>query len=134
LQVKLVGDAGNSGVQFRSDTLPGGEMRGYQADVGPGWWGKLYEENGRGLLWPESGEAHVKRGEWNTYEIVAVGPKIRTFLNGHPCVRLDDPNGAPRGVFALQLHSGGAPEVRFKAPRLELNPRLEDDRQAVKQP
>ena len=30
-------------------------MKGYQADVGPGWWGKLYEENGRGLLWDEVG-------------------------------------------------------------------------------
>ena len=53
-------------------------MKGDQADVGAGWWGKLYEENGRGLLWDKSGEAHVKLGDWNTYEIVAVGSKIRT--------------------------------------------------------
>ena len=98
-------------------------MKGYQADVGPGWWGKLYEENGRGLLWPKSGEEHVRPGEWNTYEIVAVGHSIRTRINGKPCVDLDDPAGAPRGVFAFQLHSGGATEVRFKDIRLELDPK-----------
>ena len=49
LEVKLVDDVGNSGVQFRTEPLDGfNEVRGYQADIGPGWWGKLYEENGRG--------------------------------------------------------------------------------------
>jgi putative heme-binding domain-containing protein len=120
LQVKLVDDRGNSGVQFRSAPLPDGEMKGDQADVGPGWWGKLYEENGRGLLWDRSGEAHVRRGDWNRYQIVADGPSVRTFLNGHPCAVIDDPSGARRGVFAFQLHSGGPTEVRFRDIRLEL--------------
>ena len=122
LQVKLVANAGNSGVQFRSEPMAGGEVKGYQADVGVGWWGKVYEENGRGLLWKESGERHVRPGEWNTYEIVAVGPKIRTAINGHPCATLDDPAGARRGIVAFQLHSGGPTEVRFKDLTLELDP------------
>ena len=122
LQVKLVADAGNSGIQFRSETLPGGEVKGYQADVGPGWWGKLYEENGRGLLWDKSGEPFIKAGEWNTYEVLAVGPTIRTSINGHPCVTLDDPKGARRGIVAFQLHSGGPTEVRYKDVTLELDP------------
>ena len=120
LKVKLVADAGNSGVQFRSAPLPDGEMRGDQADVGPGWWGKLYEENGRGLLWKDSAEAAVKRGEWNEYTIRAVGPKVETRINGVKAVDLDDPAGARRGVFGLQLHSGGPTEVRFKDLRLEV--------------
>ena len=124
LKIKLVKNEGNSGIQFRSAALPGGEMKGYQADAGPGWWGKLYEENGRGLLWPKSGEEYVRPGEWNTYEIVAVGHSVRTRINGKPCVDLDDPAGATRGVFAFQLHSGDATEVRFKEIRLELNPVL----------
>ena len=123
VSVKLVGNRGNSGIQFRSQALPDGEMKGDQADVGSGWWGKLYEENGRGLLWDKSGEAHVKTGEWNAYEILAVGPVIRTWINGKPCVDLNDPVGAKRGVFGLQLHSGDATEVRFKDFRLELNPK-----------
>lgn len=120
LEAKLVDDAGNSGIQIRSEPIAGGEMRGYQADMGPGWWGKLYEEGGRGPLWKESGEAHVKKGEWNRYEIVAEGDRVRTYLNGQLCVDLQDPAGKRRGVFALQLHSGGPTEVRFRNLKLEL--------------
>ena len=122
VQVKLVKNEGNSGIQFRSESLPHGEVKGYQADIGVGWWGKVYEENGRALLWKESGEAFVKPGEWNTYEIVAIGPKIRTFINGKPCAVLDDPAGAKRGIIAFQLHSGGATEVRYKDFKVELDP------------
>ena len=125
LDVKLVDNRGNSGIQFRSEALPDGEMRGYQADVGPDWWGKLYEENRRGLLWKDSGEAHVKPGAWNHYEIVAAGNRIRTWLNGQLCVDLEDSSGIPRGIFALQLHAGEATEVRFKNLRLESNPSAE---------
>ncbi len=119
LDVKLSGDEGNSGIQFRSREIEGGDVAGYQADVGPGWWGKLYEEHGRAVLWNESGEAHVKKGEWNRYEILAVGHRVRTWINGRPCVDLDDPDGARRGIVALQVHSGGPTEVRFRNLRLE---------------
>ena len=122
VQVKLVGNRGNSGIQFRSEALPDGEVRGYQADIGPGWWGKLYEERGRGVLWDQSGEQHIKPGEWNTYEIEAVGSRIRTWLNGQLCVDLDDPPGARRGIIALQIHAGPAMEVRFKDLQLTLDP------------
>jgi putative membrane-bound dehydrogenase-like protein len=121
LEVKLVNDAGNSGVQFRSEPMDGfAELRGYQADIGPGWWGKLYEENGRALLWDKSGESHVKKGDWNRYEIEAVGTRIRTWINGQPCVDLDDPDGKRRGIIALQLHSGDATEVRFRNLQLQV--------------
>jgi len=125
VKVKLVPNAGNSGIQFRSEPLPGGEVKGYQADIGVGWWGKLYEEHGRALLWKESGEEHVRTDDWNLYEIVAVGSRLRTYLNGKLCVDLDDPEGARSGIIALQLHSGGAFEVRFKEFELELDPKVE---------
>jgi Domain of Unknown Function (DUF1080) len=121
LDVKLTENVGNSGVQFRSEPLNGfEELRGYQADIGVGWWGKLYEENGRTLLWDKSGEGHVKNGEWNQYEIEAIGSRIRTWINGKLCVDLDDPDGKRRGVFALQLHSGDPTEVRFRNLKLEV--------------
>jgi hypothetical protein len=123
VQVKLTPNKENSGIQFRSEDLPGGEVKGPQADVGAGWWGKLYEEHGRGLLWKESGEKHVKPDAWNDYVIEAVGSRVRTWINGQLCVDLDDPQLARRGVFAFQLHSGGALEVRFKEIRLEVLPR-----------
>jgi hypothetical protein len=85
----------------------------------------LYEEHGRALLWDKSGEAHVKAEDWNNYEIVAVGTKIKTAINGKACVDLDDPKGARQGIIAFQLHAGGPMEVRFKDFQLELNPKLE---------
>lgn len=120
LEIKLVDNKGNSGIQFRSEPEKGGSVKGYQADAGAGWWGKLYEEHGRALLWDKSGEAHLKPGEWNKYEIVAHGADIKTFLNGQPCVDLHDDKGAKRGIFALQLHSGGPTEVRFRNLKLEI--------------
>jgi hypothetical protein len=118
--VKLTPNKENSGVQFRSEPIEHGEMRGYQADIGAGWWGKLYEENGRALLWDKPGDQHVHDGDWNHYVIEAVGGKIRTWLNGELCVDLDDAEGARRGVLALQIHSGGEMEVRFRNLKLEI--------------
>lgn len=120
LEVKLVDNTKNSGIQFRSKPRPDGEMEGYQADIGQGWWGKLYEESLRGLLWDKPGDQHVKVGDWNKYEIVAVGSRIRTWLNGQLCVDLEDPKGLRSGVIALQVHSGGPTEVRFR--NLKLTP------------
>lgn len=119
LEVKLVDNEGNSGIQFRS-VAKDGSVSGYQADIGPGWWGKLYEEHGRALLWDKSGEEHIRPGDWNQYEIIARGNHIQTRINGQPCVDLKDPEGAKRGIFALQLHSGGPTEVRFRNFQLKL--------------
>jgi hypothetical protein len=78
LKIKLTPNKENSGVQFRSEKFGDFEMKGPQADVGLGWWGKLYEENGRAILSDKPGDPFVNQDDWNTYEIVAVGSKIRT--------------------------------------------------------
>ena len=122
VEVKLVGDVGNSGIQFRSSRALDGEVSGLQADIGPGWWGKLYEEHGRGLLENQGAAEHIRRGEWNTYEIVAVGDRVLTAINGHPAVDRTDAEFAKSGIIALQLHSGGPMEVRFRNFRFELSP------------
>lgn len=121
-KVKLSPNAGNSGIQFRSSLEPNGHVKGYQADAGKGWWGKLYEEHGRGLLFKESGEEYVRENEWNEYRIVAVGSQIRTYINGNLCTDLNDPSGAKSGIIAFQIHSGGPMEVRFKDLELRLGP------------
>ena len=127
-EVKLTPDDANSGVQFRSVRIagdgeeagPGGEMRGYQADIGATWWGKLYEENARGMLYGnepgqnEKAAAAVTAGGWNTYRIRCEGDRVRTWLNGVPAVDLTDPDGRKTGVIGLQLHSGGPLVVRFR--------------------
>jgi putative heme-binding domain-containing protein len=130
-EVKITGAGGfiNSGIQIRSVPHGGHEAKGCQADIGAGWWGKMYEESARGLLFPPKGQKFdgdrfVKPyPEWNLYEIVAVGSKIRTAINGNLCTDLDDDKIAKSGRFAPQVHDGGKDvEVRFRNFQLELNP------------
>lgn len=118
--VKLTPNSGNSGVQFRSQPIEDGLVRGYQADIGQGWWGKLYEEHGRAVLWDKSAEQFVKENEWNDYRIVAIGDHVQTYLNGNLCVDLEDPQGAREGIIALQVHAGPAMEIRFKNLNLKV--------------
>lgn len=129
VEVKLVPDGANSGIQFRSVPIEGGEARGYQADVGKGWWGKIYHESGRGLLVKDNFDANVKKEDWNTYEILAVGNKIRIAINGKACAQLDDAKADPKadfkGFIAYQVHSGGMTDVRFRNMTLEHNPKFE---------
>jgi len=130
LEIKLTPHGGNSGVQIRSVPVEGGEARGCQADAGAGWWGKLYEEGARGLLFPKKGQAFdgdkfIKKEDWNVYEILVVGNKIRTAINGNLCTDLEDEKIAPKGRIGLQVHAGGPMEVRFRNFQLELNPKFE---------
>ena len=113
----------NSGIQYRARVLDPKEwiVGGYQADMGEGWWGALYEERGRGVLWkpaPEATKAVKLFDEWNDFEITADGTKLKQVLNGVVSGSLDDTNEAKRsasGILALQYHAPGAGfEVRFK--------------------
>jgi hypothetical protein len=127
VKMKLVPDTANSGIQFHSDVFHDNEMAGPQADAGKGWWGSLYGENfgNKTLCKNMAGEQVVKPNDWNTYEIVAVGSKIRTAINGHLCVDVDDPKYVRTGLFGLQVHSGKATEVRFKDFEFDENPKFE---------
>ena len=65
VEVQLVDNAGQQRhpISQRSP-WPTAWCKGYQADIGAGWWGKLYEEHGRGLLWTKIGRsAIVKPGD-----------------------------------------------------------------------
>ena len=123
LKVKLTPNDANSGIQFRSERIEGGEMRGPQADIGKGWWGKLYEESGRGILAKEGGEQHVKPGDWNDYVIEARGPKVKIWINGQLVTDYTDEKLSKRGLVGVQVHSGGPTEVRFKDIKLEVFPK-----------
>jgi putative heme-binding domain-containing protein len=123
-QVKLLPNEANSGVQFRSIPWENGEAKGYQADIGKGYWGSIYEESDRATL-TKADETSLHPNDWNTYEILAVGNHIRLAINGHVCSDLTDPDGKKRGQTGLQIHAGGPTEVRFKDFQLELNPKDE---------
>ncbi|HYT92715.1 MAG TPA: PVC-type heme-binding CxxCH protein, partial [Gemmataceae bacterium] len=119
-QVKLT--AARAGVLFRAEGLPDGGARGYRVGAGDGAWGELHEDQGRGLLATQSKGPAIDSSVWNRYEVVVVGDRIRTFINGVPWLDVRDGAGARRGIIALRLPAG-AGEVRFKEFRLELNPR-----------
>jgi hypothetical protein len=126
VDVKLTPDNRNAGIQFRSKkTNAYGQALGYQADVGAGVWGKLYHEHGRGKLdWNNRADKAVKRGEWNRYEILAVGHRIWSAINGTLCVAIDDPKGELAGDIAFQLHAGPAQTVLYRPVKLIHNPKL----------
>ena len=122
LKVKLEGkESPNAGIQIRSERVPDHhEMIGYQADVGPGWWGKLYDESRRrkvigDYLSPEAAKA-VKADGWNEYRIRCVGAKIQLFINGVQTVEYEekDKKIPLEGFIALQAHGGPAFQVRYK--------------------
>lgn len=120
-EVKLHVPKENSGVQFRSQRLPNStEMIGYQADIGPGYWGSLYDESRRRKILsaadPEVISKTLKVGEWNEYVVRAVGPKITLSLNGTKTIEYDEPDAeiSRKGKFGLQVHSGGPFKVEFR--------------------
>ena len=120
LTFRLKGDdSANSGVQFRSTRVPGHEMSGYQADIGQGYWGCLYDESRRNkVLVPGSAKAieSIRKDGWNTYVVRAMGGNITLTLNGVNSVTYDEPDAsiAREGKFALQIHAGKALTIEFK--------------------
>lgn len=127
---------GNSGIQFRSHQKPAedgnGRVFGYQCEVEPtshavdpkarSWSGGIYDEGRRGWLFPLTGHAEAQKAskvdDWNKYTIMAVGPHIRTWLNGIPCADLIDAMDL-EGFIALQVHAGKSGRIRWKDVRLK---------------
>ncbi len=141
---------GNSGLQFRSIELPDGapwRLSGYQADIDGAafYFGALYrfEEYRRGFIsargefnaiLPGGGintvenfadgdeiKAAVKIGEWNSYEVIAVGPYIETRINGVAATRaVDLDTERPRGeTLGFQCHAGTPMEVKIRNARIK---------------
>ncbi|HEX9794531.1 MAG TPA: family 16 glycoside hydrolase, partial [Planctomycetota bacterium] len=112
---------GNSGLQFRSAETAPGVLAGYQADAGDVYWGSLYEERGRGMLFaapPELWQPSLSQGGWNHYVVEAVGDRIRIQVNGMTTTDLSDDETA-RGLIGFQLHGGGRTEVRLRHLRIQ---------------
>jgi len=132
LKFKLVGTNGfiNGGVQIRSQpaTKPTNEMVGYQCDIGPGWWGALYDESRRNkvLIKPDAAAVTkaVKPNDWNEYLIRARGKTIETAINGVVMIRYTETDDTlPQyGLIGLQVHGGGAAEVSYKDITIQVLP------------
>jgi hypothetical protein len=143
LEYKLIGEGGNSGIQFRSIDYPKiglWAMKGYQADIDgrEDYTGQIYEERGRGFLAPRgkvvyvpegkkagvigsTGESnqlrsHIRTGDWNEMHIVARGNTLIQMINGQVMsVVIDDDTANRRmdGEIGIQVH------VTTRAMRIE---------------
>ncbi len=115
LELELLVDTSmNSGIQIRSLSKPDyqdGRVHGYQVEVDPAkraWSGGLYDEAGRGWLYPlelnPAAKKAFKNNRWNKYRIECIGHTIRTWVNGVPAAHVVDAE-TPKGFIALQVHS-----------------------------
>lgn len=106
----------NTGMMIRSESRPdyrNGVVHGYQVEIDPSdrrWTGGIYDEERR--LWLNS-PAHrpdtlaaFRSGDWNHLRVEAIGPRIRTWLNGRPAANMLD-DLTPRGFLGLQVHDIG---------------------------
>ena len=104
----------NSGVQFRSESLPAyknGRVHGYQFEIDPSprkWTGGIYDESRRDWLYPLDLNTKAKnafrQGSWNKVRIECIGNEMRTWVNGiETAFVIDDMTST--GFIALQVHS-----------------------------
>jgi hypothetical protein len=122
LKVKLLGGEGaNAGIQFRTRRIPNHhEVTGYQADMGMGWWGALYDESRRNkvLKGPdqEKMKSVIKADDWNDYVIRAEGRRIQLSVNGVQTVDYveEDATVETTGVICVQIHGGPPSEAWYK--------------------
>lgn len=129
LKWKLEGTEGfvNGGVQFRTRRIPNHhEVSGYQADLGKGYDGALYDESRRKKMLAQPSpevleKARKPLGEWNDYRIRAEGPRIQIWLNGIQTVDYTEtePGIDMTGIIAVQIHGNATSIVRYKDLRIE---------------
>jgi hypothetical protein len=121
LKFKLLGDRTNAGVQIRSKRIPDHhEMIGYQADLGAGYWGALYDESRRKKILAKPDPAAAGEilliGDWNEYRIRCQGQRIQLWINGYQTVDYSEPDTSipQSGNIALQIHGGPPGEAWYK--------------------
>jgi hypothetical protein len=107
------------GPQVEIESSPGQSAYIYAEATGYGW---LSEEP------KDKNHSHdyMKNGEWNKIRIVAKGPRIQTWINGHKVADLTNETiykTHPRGKIGLQVHgikAGSGPwDVAWKNIRIK---------------
>ncbi|WP_353126977.1 3-keto-disaccharide hydrolase [Parapedobacter pyrenivorans] len=108
----------NSGIQYRSSVVDN-DIVGYQADIGDGHWGDIYDEHRRALL--VAGDLStlqhiIYKGGWNSYIVRVRGNHHELYINGvKTCDYIEeDPTIPKKGVIAFQLHGGGAAKIQLR--------------------
>lgn len=125
LQFKALGDGVNAGIQIRSRRIPNHhEMIGYQADIGDGWWGKLYDESRRGRVLAGADDQQTKKvirlNDWNDYVIRCEGKRVQLWINGQQTADYleEDDSIEQVGLIGLQIHGGPPTEAWYRNIRI----------------
>jgi hypothetical protein len=112
---------GNSGVFFHSEFKegPAAVTQGLQFEIDRTLnhhTGGLYGDGRNWVVWPAPEfETILRPNDWNEMHLTVVGNRYTARLNGELLVDFTDPT--PKsfdGYIALQLHSGGEGNMRFK--------------------
>jgi len=112
---------GNSGLFFHVDFKPGTPhvSQGLQVEIDCSinrHSGGVYGDGRQWIVWPApENEGVVRQSDWNDLQVKIEGNRYVSRLNGVPMVDFTDPT--PKsfdGFIALQLHSGGQGNMRFK--------------------
>jgi hypothetical protein len=139
LKYRLTGAGSNSGIQIRSEKRPDWDCFGYQADMeeAPNWTGCLFHHTRgavvkrgfKGMITPEGTDEtqqfadpaklaakFTTEGEWNEYEISAIGSVITLKINGELMCEVDDQHAeaTKKGIIAFQMHPGPPMKVEYK--------------------
>ncbi|MDC0937071.1 DUF1080 domain-containing protein [Pirellulales bacterium] len=113
--------SGNSGVYFHTTFEPGTATvtTGRQVEIDRAighHTGGVYGDGKGWIVWPAAElETVIRPNGWNDLRIEVEGNRYITHLNGVQMIDYTYPSpGATEGVIALQLHSGGEGQMRFK--------------------
>ena len=97
------------------------QAAGYQADLGAGYDGALYDESRRNKMLAQPTKDLLEKarkpvGEWNDYKIRAEGPHLQIWLNGVQTVDYTEADAAIplKGIIAVQIHGDATSVVRYK--------------------
>ncbi|MDR2644015.1 MAG: DUF1080 domain-containing protein [Planctomycetaceae bacterium] len=132
LEIKVLGNGANAGVQFRSKRLTEdkkrpNEVSGYQADMTETakFWGCLYDEARRRKFLAEADFEEVKKifrpNDWNELKIVCQDNNIKIYVNGKLTTNYTetDENIQKTGIIGLQIHAGNPSEAWYRNIRIE---------------
>jgi hypothetical protein len=119
LEARVKGSADpNGGIHVRSSRTA---ARGYQVDLGPAYYGCLYDElrRGRMLAWANP-KQEIETGQWIAYRIRCEGPRIRIWINGTQTVDYTEkePGIATSGAIGLQSHANRPNETWYRNIRV----------------
>lgn len=121
LEFKLLGEGANAGIQYHTRRIPDDhEVIGYQADMGNGWWGAIYDEMRRQTKLADPDfpvlDSLLNVEGWNEYVIRTRGPRTMLFINGAQTVDYTEPEDdiPESGKICVQIHSGPPSEAWYR--------------------